>query len=184
MSVVSFVAAWVETGAAPGLSPQQLRTATDLYYIRSALKEYQRVSNAPAPSLAALTAFYPPELLDGWERPFQYESNEAGVVLLSYGRDGKRLGIGLDCDLTTRDPRPKASFPTFQQFLRDLPSGKMKAVSLLSGGTAFFLSLISARNLTFSVKGLLSFAFKISVIIAGATTVAFILCVLHVPTGH
>ena len=190
VSVVSFVAAWLETRTAPGFSPQQFITASDLRRIQSALEAYQRASNAPAPSLAALSAFTDlsyrtdGELLDGWQRPFQYESNKTDVILLSYGRDGKRMGIGLDYDLTTRDPRPKASLPTFRQFLRELPTGKMQAVSLLSGMAAFFLALFSARKLTFSLGSLLSFAFKVGVVIIGATTVAFILSVLHVPTGH
>jgi hypothetical protein len=190
VSVVSFVAAWRETRTAPGFSPEQLRTALHLRHMQLALEAYQRVSNAPAPSLPALSAFAnlsnwtDGELLDGWQRPFQYESNKAGVILLSYGRDGKRTGIGLDCDLTTRDRHPKASAPTFQQFLLDLPTGKMQTVSLLSGVTAFFLVFFSARKVTFSLRSLLSFAFKISVVVIGATAVAFILSVLHVPTGH
>ena len=190
VSIVSFIAAWLETRSAPGFSPQQFVTGRDLRRIQSALEGYQHASNAPAPSLAALNDFTnlhlrsDTELLDAWRRPFHYESNETGVSVLSYGRDGKRMGVGLDCDLTTGDPRPKASLPTLRQFLHDLPTSGMQGVSLLSGVAAFFLAISTARNAAFSLSGLLSFTFKIAIVILGATTIAFLLSMLHIPTGH
>jgi hypothetical protein len=190
VAVVSFVTAWLETRGAPGFTVQQIITRFDLARIQSALEAYQQASNAPAPSLATLKGFTnlsnrtSGELLDGWERPYHYESNEAGAIVFSYGRDGEPMGVGLDYDLTTRDPRAKESLPTFRQFLYDLRTGKMQGVSILSGLVAFFLTLFSARKLTFSIRSILLFAFKIGIVIIGATSVAVILSALHVPTGH
>lgn len=42
---------------------------------------------------------------DGWGNKFQYERTEEGIIIKSFGADGKQGGEGMDADITNRSIR-------------------------------------------------------------------------------
>jgi hypothetical protein len=123
--------------------------------------------------------------LDGWERPYTFATDGTNCLITSLGRDGKPGGRGLDCDLSNKDRRPKAAFPTFHQFLFEMPSfGGMIMICLLCGGLAGLLCLAKARMPELTLPGLVLAGFRLGAIIVGTLIVAFMISSLHIPSGH
>jgi hypothetical protein len=70
---------------------------------------------------------------DAWGRPLEIEVER----VVSYGRDGKPGGRGLDCDLSTDDPTPAAAVVGFTVALNSF-SGE---AGLATGFLAFLLRI-------------------------------------------
>ncbi len=125
-------------------------------------------------------------VLDHWDQPHRYSVDGAKYLVVSYGRDGKPGGLGLDCDLTNENPTPPESLPTFSQFLFDLPTGRLVATSVLSGVVVFLLAFSTIKKDLFAAMpgGAVSIAIKLAVTVVAALVAASFVSVLHIPTGH
>jgi hypothetical protein len=124
-------------------------------------------------------------LVDGWHRPFIFSFDGSNFLAKSYGRDGKPGGVGLDCDLTTANPKPREARATFNQFLHNEPTRGMVSSSLACGALAFFLALFTIRTADFERYRLVSVILKLFATLVGATVVAVIITALHIPpSGH
>jgi len=138
--------------------------------------------------------------VDGWGRPLHYSAEGTSYTILSYGRDGKPGGIGLDCDMgMVHHPagwyadsikfsgsyqESPSYMPTLYQFLFELPSRGMILSCFLTGGLAFFMTFFLVRSVPSSGR-------EIAVCIGShfmTFLVAFFFSILilnlHVPTGH
>ena len=124
------------------------------------------------------------QLLDGWERPFNFSLTGSNCLVTSYGRDGKPGGQGLDCDLTSKDWNPKAAFPTFKQFLFEMNLEGVINSCLVCGGMAGLLALLTVKIPDTSRNGLIVLAIKLSLTTLGAVAVAVMISALHIPDGH
>jgi hypothetical protein len=157
------------------------------------LTQYQQQFHSAPNSLAQLLAMTngvpPPEdkrfSSDGWERPYLFTTDGTNCLITSLGRDGKPGGRGLDCDMTNKDRTPKEAFPTFHQFLFEMPRFRgMIMICLLCGGLAGLLCFSKARIPELTLPGLVLAGFRLGATIVGAFIVAFIISCLHIPSGH
>lgn len=181
---ISLKTAWRQSSHSIGWI-DQLTTEQKLQEIAVAVAAYQQAWNACPESFEQLQSvgreFYP---LDGWNHPFVFSKEGTNCVVISYGRDGKPGGIGIDCDLTTLRPLPKESMPTFQQFWANERMRDIIRWCFICGAMAGFLSLITVRIPDLRPRGLGLLALTLLVTIIGAFFVAGIITALHVPNGH
>jgi hypothetical protein len=191
VSGLSLYVAW-QNARQPDVSRDQSFTRLRLKRINESIAEFrQRFNMAPLSiaQLLAMTNGVPSsdtqaEFIDGWNRPFLFSSDGTNCLITSYGRDGKPGGVGLDCDLTSSNWKPRESLPTFQQFLHDLPTRGMIMSCLVCGGIAFLLSLFTFKAEELTDMRLLTLAMTLVATVLGATTVAVIISALHIPSGH
>jgi hypothetical protein len=191
VSGLSLYVAWQSVREVDAASFEQAVTKYRLRQLNQTLTEYQqRFHTLPASldQLWAMTNGVAPSSeeagLDGWKRPLLFSTNGSDVIIMSYGRDGKPGGRGIDYDLTNKKLRPKESFPTFQQFLWDLPTKAMIVACLVCGALAFLLSLFAIEVPDLSLPSLASLGFKLVLTTIGAVIVALIISAFHIPSGH
>jgi hypothetical protein len=138
--------------------------------------------------------------VDGWGRPLHYSAEGTSYTILSYGRDGKPGGKGLDCDngmvydpeyemgvfieFPDHDRQASTYMPTLYQFLFELPSKGMIQSCFLTGGLAFIMTLFLVRSVPASRREQTFCTIKIVVTIVMSFIFASLIINLHVPTGH
>jgi len=192
---ISLKTAWRQSSHSIGWNEQRL-TEHVLRNIGDAVIAYQQASNACPESFEQLEQFglhspafkdafeYSNYSVDGWKRPFIFSKEGTNCIAISYGRDGKPGGVGIDCDLTTLRPLPKESMPTFEQFWTNERMREVIVWCFICGVMAGFLSLITVRIPDLSPRGLGLLALTLLVTIIGTFFVASIITILHVPSGH
>ena len=145
VSAIAIVVAWQNEHSVL-IAKRQLRTRWALGSAGEAIRAHQRTTGSLPRSLDQVRDVSGLPLVDGWDRPFLYSTDGGGFLLSSYGRDGKPGGIGLDCDLSTRDPWLKESHATLAQFLFELPSEGIIWACAASGILVFFVCLVTTRE--------------------------------------
>ncbi len=134
---------------------------------------------------------------DAWGHPFVVEGKGSRYRLISYGRDGKPGGEGLDYDLIVEDDAaqsryarsswvPDAALPTMGQFLTDPKAAMMRLscvlTALLAAALGFLVVFLPARRPGFDP---LPHLLGLAGLIVAATFFAAIITGLHVPwVGH
>jgi hypothetical protein len=192
VSAVSIHVAWRQAQESHYSRYEQWRTQITLHEIDRAVSEYRRMSNLLPVSLGQLQVLTNDQLpfgndgslIDGWQRPFRYQTDGTNWLVTSYGRDGQLGGEGLDYDLTSKDPNPKGAMPTFSQFIHDMRTGNMIPSCIICGGLAFLLSFFTVKLPKPEVRSYLAMALILGATLVGAIWVASIITLLHIPTGH
>jgi Type II secretion system (T2SS), protein G len=192
VTVLSFRAAWKSVGAAPIFGTPQFMTTIQITIMSDALTSLQQ-SNQPLPvSLSGLNSASATivavdkngNVVDGWNHPFAYTHNATSFEVTSFGRDGMPGGVGLDCDLSTSQPRPPQAAATLSQFIFDLPTGGLIATCVASGIAAVGLTLFLVRAPRLTLSSVAMVAVKCIATIIGALIAAAIISVAHIPSGH
>jgi hypothetical protein len=124
------------------------------------------------------------EFSDAWRQPLIYTNQGTNVVAISYGRDGKPGGSGLDSDLSSLDPSPKESLITLHQFYFELPTGKIVAACILCAAMASAISLLTVRRIDLTIPGLVRTALILLATGFAALVTALTISALHIPSGH
>lgn len=122
--------------------------------------------------------------IDNWGHALVFSNEGTNCLIISYGRDGKPGGIGVDCDLTTKTPQPREAVPTFSQFFENERLHAMTLTVFVCGFLAAFLSFITVRVPDLTRKGLAILALSLTATTIGAVFVAGIITILHIPSGH
>lgn len=147
VSALSIVVLWRIFRDHPAFWSEHKATQLTLRAIDQAIAEYRQQGHQLP---ASLTELGPPDLLrpyldqrgrivDGWGQPFGYSVRGEHYLLLSYGRDGKPGGMGLDYDLSDRNRLPPEGAPTLCQFVLDRPTGGV----LLTAGMVGIVTVLS-----------------------------------------
>ncbi|HEX5323893.1 MAG TPA: type II secretion system protein GspG [Capsulimonadaceae bacterium] len=119
-------AAWVAANGSPFIDLERYYTWDKLRVADSAIDDYRNKHGTLPASFAVLCSSKDLEdqicqfdgtLLDGWHRPFQYRVTGGDYIVISYGRDGKGGGIGLDADLSNKSLRWLLPLIPFNQFI-------------------------------------------------------------------
>jgi len=121
---------------------------------------------------------------DSWQHPFIFSNEETNCLIISYGADGKPGGSGINCDLTTSDPYPQGSSPTFAQFFSNKECQGMITSSFICGGLAALLSLLTVRVSNLTKRGLIAHIIKLCIVLVGVLIVTIMITALHIPSGH
>jgi len=133
----------------PGPRSEQYTTQGGLLRLDGAVAEYREQTHELPASLADLRSLdsyltrldRQGRLVDGWGRPFHYSVTGDRYLLLSYGRDDKPGGKGLDYDLAPGRRLPSEGTPTLVQFLLDKPTGGGLIVGAFAG-TCMMVSVL------------------------------------------
>lgn len=112
--------------------------------------------------------------VDYWEHPLRYSATADGFTLVSLGRDGEPGGEGDDADI--HHDRPLEP-PTLHRFTFDLPTQPLRWTCVLTG--------LGAGVIVFRSRGgWVDLLARSAATTIGAVCVAFLLSVLHIPSGH
>lgn len=180
-TILALFVAWQDLRNEPHLDWKQYWTRSQLQRIAGKVKD-QQARNAVLPTAEELREPVGGDLVDGWGRSFVYQLAENNFTVISYGRDGIPGGQGLNCDLTSRDLRPKASSPTFSQFYRDLATGGIMASCLGCGALAFLTSLITLKPGPLTRRQVVRLTLNIGATIIGTVLIAAFISGLHIPS--
>ncbi|MBV9850562.1 MAG: type II secretion system protein GspG [Armatimonadetes bacterium] len=165
--------------------PQQI-TRHDLSRINQAITAYRQMKHTLPRSLGELESRTGNSLRleDGWGHPFVYIVVGSRYQVISYGRDGKPGGTGLDTDLTSDNINPPGAELTLHQFLTLPETQGMVMTACLSGVLAGLLCLVTLRPKTLTGPSILALAVQLLVTLMAAAFVATVITALHVPSGH
>jgi general secretion pathway protein G len=141
--VMANICAWVFTGSIYlGMDYRFHRTAWAIVAISSCIEDYAEtnghfpasLSDVPDIKRMALICDIGEDQLicDDWGWPLHYEMKKGAFVLCSFGREGRPGGEGLDADICSDNLRA-LYFTPFWQFVFDLPTTPVKAISLIVG---------------------------------------------------
>jgi len=118
---------------------------------------------------------------DAWGHTIVWSTNATDLSAISYGRDGKPGGIGLDYDLTTENPDPEEARPTFRQFLSEKSAKGMIFACLVCGSFAGMLSLLIVKVPELNRIVVMKLIFRLIVMVLAAIFMALIIAGLHIP---
>lgn len=123
------------------------------------------------------------QFIDNWSNPIHYQRTSTGYELLSFSRDGKLGGFGLDADLDGKNPIPA---PTLRQYFIEMDVGLfVPMAAMLASGISFALfysATLRARGQSVSRSGLLIYLVGI---VAVSVWIAVSLAMMHaIPSGH
>jgi len=173
---------------------EQWQTRRELKDLELAITTYQQKSNSfphNFEQLLAMTNDVPSVeiqsergFVDGWQHPLVFSNAGMTCLIISYGRDGKPGGKGIDCDLTSKNPYPKESVPTFGQFYDNKEMGGMIFSSFFSGALAAFLSFLTVRIPNLNRRGVMILVSSLGATLIGTVFVASMITAVHVPSGH
>jgi len=173
---------------------QQWQTRRELKDMSNAIAAYQqkfKVNPRTFEQIQAMTNEVPEMgywsavgFIDGWQNPLALTNEGTNCVIISYGRDGKSGGKGIDYDLTSENRNPKESVPTFDQFFYNKEMQGMIISSYICGGLAALLSLLTVRVPNLTKRGLMILALSLCATLIGTLFVATMITALHVPSGH
>lgn len=125
-----------------------------------------------------------PMLFDAWLRPLEYKVNKNSYGLISYGRDAKPGGVGLDCDISINDMHPAGAKSPFLQVITDPWAFEMVKASAVSGIITFFLIFLLVRPQDLSQHRWGCLILKLVPTLYVAAIIATIITALDYPSGH
>jgi hypothetical protein len=182
VTLLSLFIAWQNLRDTPLMSVQQYITRSKLCNFGKTISQWQ--ANSTPISLDAVRQLVGTDAEDGWRNPFNFVQDGSNFIVVSYGRDAKPGGVGLDCDLTTQYPLTSRSLPTLLQFYRDLPSNGIANSCIFCGMLAFITSLLTIKVPTLNRQGILRACWRLGATVIGAVLISIVITALHVPNGH
>lgn len=190
--LVAMLALSTTRSASHYLTYPQFRTARTFEKLSASLDAYRKANGAFPPTLSALSSLPEPhfkpdsnELIpDGWGEPILYACNGHTFTLQSLGADKQPGGVGLDCDLSNRAPRPpQAEIPFWILVVHPLVRG-MVWVALGCGVLAGILAFASVNPRDLTPQGWPIFLAKMLGTLVAASLMALFVTMMHVPSGH
>jgi hypothetical protein len=167
---------------------QQLSTRQEVLRIAGAIQAYQKAKVALPRTLRQLAddpksdvhAGEDGTICDSWGYPLVYAVRGNRFLLVSYGRDGKPGGEGVDCDLSNVNPRPPQSRLTFRQFIE---FGDPTPLAAVSGILACLVALFTIRPADVTRQGAPRLIAKVLVTVGAAAFVGMWMAALCLPMG-
>lgn len=173
---------------------RQLETQEKLTVISNSISAYQRQFHAAPTNIDQLmkwtnsgndVSFWSSDnFIDGWGHPLIITNGGSTSIVISYGRDGKPGGVGIDYDLTSANPRPKEALATFDQFWANTNCQGMINTSIFCGGLAAILSFSTVKVPSFKPKGIIILVLSLCATTFAALWVTVIITLVHIPNGH
>jgi hypothetical protein len=182
VTLLSLFVAWQNIRSIPYMSIKQYITSEKLQQLAKTFRDWQ--TNSAPITLDEVQKLVGTNTVDGWGHPLNIVQDGSNFMIVSYGRDEKLGGIGLDCDLTSRDLWPRQSLPTLLQFYRDLPSTGIVKSCIFSGVLALITSLLAIKLPTLNRQNIIRACWKLGATIIGAVLVSIFISELHIPSGH
>jgi len=194
VTVISCVVAWQGVGTMSNFRPRESATMDALADIERMIEVYRRDANSLPESLAELNsvneAYHQFKVdadsmpLDAWGRPFVYAIDGNNFTVMSYARDGKPGGVGLDGDLSTDTVWPRKFVLPFGQFIFHPPARGVVVTCLVTGFVVFFLCALTVDPSGLRLGGIVAVAVSLIVTTFGAVIAALFIIALHIPNHH
>jgi hypothetical protein len=188
---------WYNLRGAYNVCRRQDNTQRTLNIVKGQIDEYRVKFDKLPDSLDLLqdAEIWPIKLdkpvRDGWDHELFFQATTEGFELLSYGKDGKPGGIGLDADLTSDSESRKNALPTLIQYFGESDkeevdrSGFFIPIMLLAGSSsiAMYMGFTDRhkRDKPVSVSWVVA---QLICLVVISTLVGILLVPLHVPSGH
>jgi hypothetical protein len=125
LSLLAFRAA-IQADQAGYVYEHWAATGEAMKKIEQAINLYRQEKHRLPRTLGDLRILQDPQLrlrddgtiYDGWAMPFHYQVNGTNYVIISYGRDGKPGGVGVNADLTSNNlPSKSADILSPREFI-------------------------------------------------------------------
>jgi len=184
--------AWRNYRGAYGFQWKQASTRARFRQIDKGIEAFRRERGALPRSLADLD----PQkhlgidsgdrgpVLDGWQHPLHYTVEGGFYEVVSYGRDGRPGGVGLDFDVSNTDPWPPEALPTLGQFLFEMPSRGMILTCAAAGLATCLIAFMWLGAPDTARKPAATFLACLGLTAIGALIAAVLISALHIPSGH
>jgi hypothetical protein len=169
-------------GGSVNIYIQQLQTAVDQYWRTTG---HLPVNLTDVPAIAQRSAKDPAYLTDPWQRPYMLQTINGKPTIISYARDKRPAGRGLDADITIHslygsDP------PTFMQFIQVTHLTPVIIICLASALATAAVCFVGSTDTRVRRGGM--FLLLIPLIITALITIFIggVMAVLHSPrvSGH
>lgn len=115
------------------------------------------------------------QLVDPWGHLYQYSVTEDSFTLFSFGQDDQPGGEGDNADVYHDRP---LELPTLHGFTFELPTEPIRWACVLTGVGAAVIAGYPTR------EGVLGLLIRAVVTTIGAILVAFLISIIHIPSGH
>ncbi len=188
VTVIALIVAWQGGRQGTALNHRQFLTQRALHQLAEEIETYKQQTGTIPTSLDDLDVLEeasrrfgeaaPHE--DGWGRPFIFETDGKDCLVISYGRDGKPGGAGLDHDLTHIEPGPPGSLPTLSQSINNPTFRPTLGGCAVGGLGAFVLAWFVVKPGQFNRGSIPDVVFWLVVSAIGAAFIG----ALHIPSGH
>lgn len=195
-AVVGVAIIWICLGVTRNSTNQFIRqnqgyTVDQLRFTDAAIQKFRQKHGKLPRSLKQLTADpefsklqYRGEISDSWYQPLIYKIDGDNYILISYGRDKKPGGIGLDCDLSNADLNPAAAKVSLKEAFSYQDMQGMIWMSFISGVVVFMCMLIAIDPDDLDHRKWLSLGLKFLVTLIATYFISIIITALHYPSGH
>jgi general secretion pathway protein G len=137
------------------------------------------VSDSPKDTI--FKHFQNADISDRWGRLFIYRITKTGYTLMSYGRDGKPGGVGVDSDITLDNANSEVPF---LQAMDDDWTSQMIGGSAIAGTLTFFLAFFLIRPADFNRKKWGCMLAKLVPLLVVLFFLTLLIIALDVPSGH
>ena len=181
--ILVYLAAWAELrqGVAMGRSGYERITRRHFFgQVQRVLSDYAQKHGHYPDSLEHVPELEDLVPLDPWHRPYEYSKTEDGFSLLSFGRDGKPGGVGLDADFYLDEEGGPIIEPTLSQFLFEAAGGgTLFIVAILAScfaGMTCYIASGSQRGQPVAIGSLL---LSVAIAAVGAIVVSLVLVSIY-----
>lgn len=124
-------------------------------------------------------------VFDWWHHPIIYSVHGNTYRVVSYGRDGKPGGYGLDSDLSNSNSRPREADPTFAEFLSLPQAVSTIIICLIAGAIAGYIGWSECSSSKLEHVGYITLAAKLILTLSVTLLVTFVIVALDgISHGH
>jgi Type II secretion system (T2SS), protein G len=190
MSAITLQAARTSVVESP-LVDSRANTFHRLHQITDAIEEYRKIHHRLPASLdepkrenVSLQWWDKPGIPDMWFRPFHYSVSGTHYIVVSYGRDGKPGGSGLDRDISSTNPKDYETWKTFWEFVTSPDTREVTTTALACGVVAAALCLFVIRSVHFERTDMLKMVGYLVGLFVATLYITAIITSLHIPSGH
>jgi len=179
---IGFNAAWESTKGQAATTQRQARRYLNM--VNSAIQTYRKEHGKWPTSLKNIYDDTNFPASDIWGHPYAYHLKENSYTLMSYGRDGKPGGVGLDSDISINDSHPINNEISLRQLITIPWAVNAIKGCALAGFLTFLLIFFLVRPEDFNLEGLGCILLKLVLTLFVLFYLTILMIALEYPSGH
>ena len=179
---IGFNAAWKSTKGQAATTQRQARRYLNM--VNSAIQAYHKEHGKWPASLKKIYDDTNFPSSDIWGHPYAYHLTENSYTLISYGRDGKPGGVGLDSDISVNNPHTVNNDIPFRHLITIPWAINAIKGCALAGFLTFLLIFFLVRPEDFNLDGLGCILVKLVPTLFVLFYLTILMIALEYPSGH